>query len=165
MAIQRLRVRKATKYAKNKHFSCGTALGVAAQLSRVLQFTSKEGKVVKKNLTLLAIVFAAATILAPAPSLQAKQPEFPSLADQLKKAKAKPNSKLAKLIKDNQDFSKLKDKDADDPIVPPWLKVYWRKGHPEADYDNDKDATGGYPLVLKEALEGMMTHQEFFQDE
>src|ERR1051325_9982704 len=161
MAIQRLRVRKATKYAKNKHFSCGTALGVAAQLSRVLQFTSKEGKVVKKNLTLLAIVFAAATILAPAPSLQAKQPEFPSLADQLKKAKAKPNSKLEKLIKDNQDFSKLKDKDADDPIVPPWLKVYWRKGHPEADYDNDKDATGGYPLVLKEVLEWMMTHQDF----
>src|SRR5689334_21693902 len=48
----------------------------------------------------------------------------------------------------------------DDTIVPPWLKVYWRKGHPEANYDNDLDPTGGYPLVLKEVLEWMMTHQD-----
>src|SRR5204862_26964 len=66
-----------------------------------------------------------------------------------------------KLIHANQDFSKLKSRDMDDKIVPPWLKVYWRKGHPEANYDNPNDPTGGYPLVLKEVLEWMMTHQDF----
>jgi hypothetical protein len=92
------------------------------------------------------------------PPGQAKK--FPSLEDQLKKAHANPGSELEKLIKKNQDFDKLKDKDADDPIVPPWLKVYWKKGHPEANYDNDLDPTGGYPLVLKEVLEWMETHQD-----
>src|SRR5262249_31061064 len=48
----------------------------------------------------------------------------------------------------------------DNTIVPPWLKVYWRKGHPEANYDNDIDPTGGYPLVLKEVLEWMVNHQD-----
>lgn len=87
--------------------------------------------------------------------------KFPSLDDQLKKAHAKPGSALDKLIRQNQDFSKLKAHDADDSIRPPWLKVYWRKGHPEVNYDNDNDPTGGYPLVLKEVLEWMVTHQEF----
>ncbi|HVR40709.1 MAG TPA: hypothetical protein VMU84_16555, partial [Thermoanaerobaculia bacterium] len=86
--------------------------------------------------------------------------KFPSLDDQLKKAHVKKGSALEKLIKDNQDFSKLKDKDADDTIVPPWLKVYWRKGHAEVNYDNDNDPTGGYPLVLKEVLEWMESHQD-----
>jgi hypothetical protein len=93
------------------------------------------------------------------PPGQAKK--FPSLDEQIKKVHANPGSELENLIKKNQDFTKLKDKDADDPIVPPWLKVYWRKGHPEANYDNDNDPTGGYPLVLKEVLEWMMTHQDF----
>jgi hypothetical protein len=92
------------------------------------------------------------------PPGQAKK--FPSLDEQLKKAHAIPGSELEKLIKKNQDFDKLKDKDADDPIVPPWLKSYWRKGHPEANYDNANDPTGGYPLVLKEVLEWLMTHQD-----
>jgi hypothetical protein len=86
---------------------------------------------------------------------------FPALADQIKDAHAKPGSALDKLIRDNQDFSHLKDRDATDQIVPPWLKVYWRKGHPEANYDNANDPTGGYPLVLKEVLEWMMSHQDF----
>jgi hypothetical protein len=86
--------------------------------------------------------------------------KFPTLDEQLKKAHVKSGSALEKLIKDNQDFTKLKAKDADDPIVPPWLKNYWRKGHPEANYDNDNDPTGGYPLVLKEVLEWMESHQD-----
>ncbi len=110
----------------------------------------------KRILSILAILVATAAILPP----HAEAKQFPSLADQLKKAKAKPNSKLEKLIKDNQDFSKLKGKDADDEIVPPWLKVHWQKGHPEANYDNENDPTGGYPLVLKEVLEWMMSHQD-----
>src|SRR5436305_8712201 len=86
--------------------------------------------------------------------------KLPTLDEQLKKAHVKNGSALEKLIRDNQDFSKLKNKDAADTIVPPWLKVYWRKGHPEANYDNDNDPSGGYPLVLKEVLEWMMSHQD-----
>jgi hypothetical protein len=115
----------------------------------------------KRIFVLLSFVLLATTQIASAtPPPQANPKKFPSLDDQLKKAHAIPGKALDKLIKDNQDFSKLKDKDADDSIVPPWLKVYWRKGHPEANYDNDNDPTGGYPLVLKEVLEWMMSHQD-----
>ena len=41
----------------------------------------------------------------------------PSLEEQLKKAHANPGSELEKLIKKNQDFTQLKDKDADDLIA------------------------------------------------
>src|SRR4051812_38206471 len=116
----------------------------------------------KRISLVLAVLFllSSTTIYAQATTPPGQAKKFPSLDEQLKKAHANPGSEFEKLIKKNQDFSKLKDKDADDPIVPPWLKVYWRKGHPEANYDNDNDPTGGYPLVLKEVLEWMMTHQD-----
>src|SRR3954470_11670766 len=112
------------------------------------------------SLILAALFVISSTIYAQPTTPPGQAKKFPSLDEQLKKAHANPGSELEKLIKKNQDFSKLKDKDADDPIVPPWLKVYWRKGHPEANYDNVNDPTGGYPLVLKEILEWMMTHQD-----
>ena len=115
---------------------------------------------VKKSLILLSVLFFMSTATVSAVPPQGKKPDFPAVAEQLKAAHAKPGSALEKLIKDNQDFSKLKDKDANDKVVPPWLKVYWRKGHPEANYDNDADPTGGYPHVLKEVLEWMVTHQD-----
>jgi hypothetical protein len=115
---------------------------------------------VKKTSTLLTVVCLFAAMIASATPPPQANAKFPSLEDQIKKAHAKPGSALEKLIKDNQDFSKLKNRDAADEIVPPWLKVYWRKGHPEANYDNDNDPTGGYPLVLKEVLEWLMTHQD-----
>jgi hypothetical protein len=103
------------------------------------------------------LLFAAVVSAALPP--QANPPKFPSLADQLKSAHAKPGSALEKLIRDNQDFSRLKARDAADTVVPPWLKVYWQKGHPEVNYDTD-DPTGGYPLVLKEILEWMIAHED-----
>jgi hypothetical protein len=114
---------------------------------------------VKKTFGFLAIAFLLATTMMGAAAPQGK-PAFPGVDEQLKKAHVIPGSALEKLIRANQDFGKLKDKDAKDDIVPPWLKVYWRKGHPEANYDNDNDPTGGYPLVLKEILEWMITHQD-----
>src|SRR6476620_2765790 len=104
------------------------------------------------SLVLVALFFATSIYAQPiTPPGQAKK--FPSLDEQLKNAHVIPGIDLEKLIKKNQDFINLKDRDADDPIRPPWLKVYWRKGHPEVNYDNDNDPTGGYPLVLKEILE------------
>lgn len=111
----------------------------------------------KKTFALLAVIFLFGTIIAAGAPPAGK---FPPLAEQLKAAHAKPGSALDRLIRENQDFGKLKDRDATDKIVPPWLKVYWRKGHPEGNYDNPDDPTGGYPLVLKEVLEWMMSHQD-----
>ena len=113
----------------------------------------------KKSLSLLALVFLFATTVASGAPPQ-KPAKFPTLDEQLKHAKAKPGSAFDKLIRANQDFGKLKERDKEDKVVPPWLKVYWRKGHPEGNYDNPNDPTGGYPHVLKEVLEWMMTHQD-----
>jgi hypothetical protein len=110
-----------------------------------------------KKTTVLAIVLFLLTAL---PGAAAPTKKFAPVDEQVKKAGAKPGSALEKLIRANQDFSKLKDRDADDKVVPPWLKVYWQKGHPEGNYDNEKDPTGGYPHVLKEILEWMMSHQD-----
>src|SRR3954468_19832005 len=115
---------------------------------------------VKKSSPLLALVFFLIATIAQGAQPPKENAKFPDLDEQLKNAHAKSGSALEKLIKANQDFSKLKERDKSDSIVPPWLKVYWRKGHPEANYDNDNDPTGGYPLVLKEILEWLMTHQD-----
>lgn len=70
------------------------------------------------------------------------------------------NSELADLIKSNQDFEMLRDDEFNDIRgLPPWLRVWWRKAHPEGEY-TASDPTKGYPLVLKEILEWMMTHQD-----
>jgi len=115
---------------------------------------------VKKSSPLLALVFFLIATIAQGAQPPKANAKFPDLDEQLKNAHAKSGSALEKLIKANQDFSKLKERDKSDSIVPPWLKVYWRKGHPEANYDNDNDPTGGYPLVLKEVYEWMVTHQD-----
>jgi hypothetical protein len=114
---------------------------------------------VKKSFVLLAVFLFVTTIAGAAPP-PGKGPKFPTLDEQLKGAHARSGTALDKLIRQNQDFSKLKERDANDKVVPPWLKVHWRKGHPEADYDNPNDPTGGYPHVLKEVLEWLVTHQD-----
>jgi len=84
---------------------------------------------------------------------------FPSLQSQLTADRVTPGSALERLIEANQDFSRLRPEEAHDKIpVPAWLRVYWRKGHPEVDY-SAADPTGGYPLVLKEVHEWMVSHQ------
>jgi len=116
----------------------------------------------KISVLLTGLLFFAVVGVSAAPvASQAKVARFPTLEEQLKAAKVKPGSALDKLIRANQDFGKLKDKDAGDHIVPPWLKVFWQKGHPEGKYDNLEDPMGGYPHVLKEILEWMVSHQDF----
>ena len=39
---------------------------------------------------------------------------------------------------------------------PPWLRVYWRKAHPEVDWYR----TVAYPLILKEIGGWMRRHQD-----
>src|SRR5215831_15818577 len=85
---------------------------------------------------------------------------WPSLSQQLINAGVTPGSALEDLIRANQDFSMLRPEEAKDTLrLPPWLRVYWRKQHPEGNYSAN-DPTGGYPLVLKEIYEWMITHQD-----
>ena len=89
----------------------------------------------------------------------AKRRGWPTVKEQLDKAKARPGSALEKLIRDNQDFALLRPEEADDNLgFPPWLRVYWRKAHPEAKY-SPKDPSGGYPRTLHRILGRMLTHK------
>ncbi|HTQ78811.1 MAG TPA: sialidase family protein, partial [Thermoanaerobaculia bacterium] len=102
-------------------------------------------------------------LLALAPPLRSADspaPAWPSYALQLEKDGIPPDSALARLIAANQDFSLLRADEATDHIrIPLWLRVSWRKAHPEQKY-SAADPTGGYPLVLKEAYEWMLSHPD-----
>ena len=90
----------------------------------------------------------------------APEVRWPSMNDQLRVDRVVPGSALERLIEDNQDFSMLRPEEAKDKMpVPLWLRVWWRKNHPEGNYSR-LDPTGGYPLVLKEIHEWMITHQD-----
>jgi hypothetical protein len=81
-----------------------------------------------------------------------------SVEEQLADARAAPGSALEKLIRENQDFGMLRSEENNDHLgLPPWLRVYWRKAHPEANY-SAADPTGGYPRVLHRILRWMLTH-------
>ncbi len=86
--------------------------------------------------------------------------EWPTLREQLARDKVEPGSALERLILENQEFHLLRAEEAGDHLpLPPWLRVWWRKGHPEAVY-SAKDPTGGYPFVLKEIHEWLRSHQD-----
>jgi hypothetical protein len=104
--------------------------------------------------TLVVSVAASAVFAAP------RQASWPSPDQQLKASRVQPGSALEKLILNNQDFGMLRAEEANDKIpVPLWLRVHWRKNHPEGNY-SASDPTGGYPLVLKEMAEWMRLHQD-----
>src|ERR1700738_993428 len=86
-------------------------------------------------------------------------PSWPSVEEQFAKAKVISGNALDKLIRDNQDFHLLRPEEANDNIgLPPWLRVYWRKHHPEGVYSAN-DPTGGYPRGLKNIHAWMLKNQ------
>jgi hypothetical protein len=101
------------------------------------------------------------TILPPAMGAAAPLPNaWPSVEHQLSQDHVVPGSALEQLIRENQDFRLLRRAEAGDTIpVPPWLRVWWRKSHPQGSFSGD-DPAGGYPHVLKEIHEWMITHQD-----
>jgi hypothetical protein len=87
-----------------------------------------------------------------------RQSKWPSLEEQLAESKVIHGSALERLIRENQDFTILRPEEAHDQLgLPPWLRVYWRKLHPDADYSGPG---GGYPLVLHKLYEWMIEHQD-----
>ena len=106
----------------------------------------------------LMMVALAANVASAAPNKP--NPAWPSMDKQLAKDKVEPGSPLEHFIRANQDFHMLRAEEASDKIpVPAWLRVAWRKAHPEGVYTGD-DPTGGYPHVLKEMHEWMVKHQD-----
>ena len=80
---------------------------------------------------------------------------WPSIEEQLSEAKVVRGSALERLIRENQDFRMLRPEEANDGLeLPPWIRVYWRKAHPEGKY------TSGYPRPLTSIYRWMLMHQE-----
>lgn len=109
----------------------------------------------------IAVVFSGLLMASSAMTFaQSSAGRVPTLAEQLRKAGARPGTAFERLIMENQDFSLLRaDEKVDTGRVPPWLKVVWRKANPDGHYTAE-DPTGGYPFVLKEVLEWMQSHQD-----
>jgi hypothetical protein len=83
---------------------------------------------------------------------------WPTLEEQLRDSHVRPGTALEKLILENQDFDMLRPDELHDKLrLPPWLRVYWRKNHPDAVFEGP---SGGYPLSLKEFHEWMIHHQD-----
>jgi hypothetical protein len=78
----------------------------------------------------------------------ARSPVWPSLQQQLDAARPPRDSNLERLIKDNQDFHLLQPEEAhDDAGLLLWLRVFWRKNHPDVPHPTVNPG-GGYPDVL-----------------
>jgi hypothetical protein len=91
---------------------------------------------------------------------QTRKPKWPTLGEQLKESNVGKGSALEKLVKDNQDFSMLRSEEATDTLrLPPWLRVHFRKNHPELAFDPN-DPTGGYPLALRDLYLWMIHNQD-----
>ncbi|MEA2600672.1 MAG: xanthomonalisin [Acidobacteriota bacterium] len=113
----------------------------------------------KWSLILLLALAALFLALFPA-STEGAARAWPALGDQLRADAVVPRSALEALIAANQDFSLLRPEEAKDEIrIPLWLRVIWRRAHPELIY-SAADPTGGYPYVLKEVHEWMVSHQD-----
>jgi hypothetical protein len=73
----------------------------------------------------------------------------PTIRQQLDAANIKKSgTALERLIRDNQDFDLLQPEEAtDDAGLPLWLRVWWRKSHPDLEHPTTNPG-GGYPDVL-----------------
>ena len=89
-----------------------------------------------------------------------KNPEWPSVEEQLREAKVAPGTALEKLILDNQDFHLLQPEEAhDDAGIPLWLRVYWRKNHPDIQHPTVNPGAG-YPDILYDILARMLANPD-----
>lgn len=85
---------------------------------------------------------------------------WPSLKDQLREAGAPAGSALEELIKDNQDFHLLAPQESHDNYgLPPWLRVHWRKAHPDLPHLKDNPGAA-YPDVLHKVHAWMLSHPD-----
>ncbi len=90
---------------------------------------------------------------------------WPTIEEQLEESRVVRGSALEKLILENQDFDMLRPEEAQDRLpLPEWIRVHWRKQHPEVEY-KPGDPTGGYPLALRDLYNWMIRHQDLKREE
>ena len=91
--------------------------------------------------------------------------ERPSLEKQLEAAKARPGTAFAKFIELNQEFELLRrgEHEHDNTDLPLWLRVYWRKQHPEEPHSPAGPAAD-YPESLNRIQEWMQVNQDLLPD-
>lgn len=83
---------------------------------------------------------------------------IPSIDNQLEQAKAPKGSALEKTIRENQNFELLAPEElADDYPIPLWLRVAWRKQHPEIPMPA-KNPGAAYPEVLSQIYKRMVAN-------
>ena len=103
--------------------------------------------------------------MAKKPTKREGGPIWPTIEEQLEDSKVARGSALEKLILEKQDFHMLRAEEAEDRLrLPAWIRVYWRKKHPEAKYSGE-DPTGGYPLALRDLYNWMLRHQDLKPEE
>jgi len=112
------------------------------------------------SLCVIVVAFILAGLLPVSQAAAAGRLVWPTVQEQLEKDHVKGGSALERLILNNQDFSILNAEESQDHLrIPLWLRVLWRKSHPQ-DTFSPLDPTGGYPLVLNEVREWMVSHQD-----
>jgi hypothetical protein len=117
----------------------------------------------RRTLFIAGLLLVAAWL--PAHGADSVAPVWPSLVEQVDRAGIRPDSALARLVAAHQDFRLLRLEESRDALrLPAWLRVFWRQAHPEGTY-TAADPTGGYPLVLKEVYEWMLSHQDLLPGE
>jgi hypothetical protein len=85
---------------------------------------------------------------------------WPSVEEQLAATKVSSGSALEQLIRDNQDFHLLHPREASDDVgLPLWLRVYWRKQHPDVEHSTVNPGAG-YPDVLYKIYAWMLAHPD-----
>jgi hypothetical protein len=88
--------------------------------------------------------------------------KWPSVEEQLGESRVVHGSALEQLIRENQEFELLHPDEANDGLpIPPWLRVHWRKRHPEeVPGESSPAAAYPYPDVLDSVYEWMRIHQD-----
>jgi len=88
----------------------------------------------------------------------ATSPTRPSAEDEIKRARAPKGSALEKLIRENQDYGLLAPEEfTDNYPLPLWLRVFWRKQHPEIPMPA-KNPGAAYPEVLSQIHRRMVAN-------
>jgi hypothetical protein len=91
---------------------------------------------------------------------QRKAAVWPSVEAQLDEAEGSRGSALEQLIRDNQDFHLLQPQEAHDAYdIPLWLRVYWRKAHPDVQLSSVNPGAS-YPEVLETIHKWMLAHPD-----
>jgi hypothetical protein len=82
----------------------------------------------------------------------------PTIKAQIESANAPKGSSLEKLIRANQDFDLLHPDELDDEHpIPLWLRVAWRKEHPDVQMPA-KNPGAAYPEVLSQLYRRMVAN-------